>query len=203
MLCICRHLFTQYDVPSCCRQLLQRYPDNARYHAALRQALRLEPNADGAWDAGQLAGLQALYAELQAQYPRSTAAFRIPLDFLVRRVVTSRLHLALTSLADVTALLLDWSNSDEHMLHVLLCGCMMDVASKRYPCLPRCSTESVGVFSGMCPVHWHFVTKVDGVSRRTGRRRLRGSSVRVRAAAPSARRHVPVLRHEAPVQGPC
>ena len=67
-----------------CRQLLQRYPDNARYHTALQRAFRLEPAAGGAWDADQLARLQALYAELQAQHPRSTAAFRIPLDFLVR-----------------------------------------------------------------------------------------------------------------------
>ena len=70
------------------RQLLRRYPDNARYHTALQRAMGLEPASDGGWSGDQLAALQALYDELQAEYPRSTAAFRIPLDYLVSTTAT-------------------------------------------------------------------------------------------------------------------
>ncbi len=45
--------------------------------------MRLEPDLGGVWSGEQRAALQALYGELQAQYPRSTAVFRIPLDYLV------------------------------------------------------------------------------------------------------------------------
>ena len=51
--------------------------------------MRLEPDSSGGWSGEQRAALQALYGELQTQYPRSTAMFRIPLDYLVCRVTVS------------------------------------------------------------------------------------------------------------------
>ena len=69
-----------------CRQLLQRYPDNGRYHTALQRSMRLDPDSHGIWSGEQLQALKALYSELQGQYPRSTAVFRIPLDYLVRKM---------------------------------------------------------------------------------------------------------------------
>lgn len=69
------------------RDLLHSYPDNSRYHEALQEALQLSPAPGGGGvTPEQQDALKALYAELQAEFPRSSAAFRIPLNFLVRPV---------------------------------------------------------------------------------------------------------------------
>ena len=67
------------------RELLERTPDNYRYHEGLRAAMHLAPDVAGAWTAQQRAALTALYDALAERYPRSSAAQRIPLDFKVRR----------------------------------------------------------------------------------------------------------------------
>ena len=66
------------------RELLERTPDNYRYHEGLRAAMHLAPDAHGAWTPQQRAALAALYDALAERYPRSSAAQRIPLDFKVR-----------------------------------------------------------------------------------------------------------------------
>ncbi|GBF95135.1 N-alpha-acetyltransferase auxiliary subunit [Raphidocelis subcapitata] len=63
------------------RELLATNPDNYRTHDGLRAALGLSPGDGGALTAAQREGLRELYAGLAAQYPRSAAVARIPLDF--------------------------------------------------------------------------------------------------------------------------
>lgn len=50
---------------------------------SLQDALQLTPAPNGSVTPEQRTALKALYAELQAEFPRSSAAFRIPLNFLV------------------------------------------------------------------------------------------------------------------------
>ena len=66
-----------------CRHMLQFNPDNYKYHHGLRRALDLTPDADGNLTDHQRERLTQLYHGLQARYPRSSAARRIPLDFKV------------------------------------------------------------------------------------------------------------------------
>lgn len=66
-----------------CRHMLQFNPDNYKYHQGLRRALNLLPDAAGNLSDDQREQLSQLYDGLQAQYPRSSAARRIPLDFKV------------------------------------------------------------------------------------------------------------------------
>ena len=66
-----------------CRHMLQFNPDNYKYHHGLRRALNLLPDASGNLSDSQREQLSQLYDGLQAQYPRSSAARRIPLDFKV------------------------------------------------------------------------------------------------------------------------
>lgn len=63
--------------------MLQFNPDNYKYHHGLRRALNLTPDASGQLSEEQREQLSQLYDGLQAQYPRSSAARRIPLDFKV------------------------------------------------------------------------------------------------------------------------
>lgn len=63
--------------------MLQFNPDNYQYHHGLRQALNLLPDASGSLSDSQRQQLTELYDGLQAQYSRSSAARRIPLDFKV------------------------------------------------------------------------------------------------------------------------
>ncbi|DBA72018.1 TPA: hypothetical protein ACH3X2_010757 [Trebouxia sp. C0005] len=65
------------------RHMLQFNPDNYQYHHGLRRAMKLLPDAAGSLTDGQREQLTELYNALQAQYPRSSAARRIPLDFQV------------------------------------------------------------------------------------------------------------------------
>ncbi|KAL3138957.1 hypothetical protein ABBQ32_005768 [Trebouxia sp. C0010 RCD-2024] len=65
------------------RHMLQFNPDNYKYHQGLRRALNLLPDAAGNLSDDQREQLSQLYDGLQAQYPRSSAARRIPLDFKV------------------------------------------------------------------------------------------------------------------------
>lgn len=65
------------------RQLLAINPDNYRVHEGLQRALGLSAPPGGALSGEQRAGLKALYAQLSAEYPRSAAVQRIPLDFTV------------------------------------------------------------------------------------------------------------------------
>jgi hypothetical protein len=53
-------------------------------HDGLRATLGLAPGEGGALTAAQRGGLRELYRGLAAQYPRSAAVARIPLDFTVR-----------------------------------------------------------------------------------------------------------------------
>jgi len=64
--------------------MLQFNPDNYQYHHGLRRAMKLLPDAAGVLTDSQRQQLTKLYASLQAEYPRSSAARRIPLDFKVR-----------------------------------------------------------------------------------------------------------------------
>lgn len=61
--------------------MLQFTPDNYKYHKGLRSAMKLQPDAAGALTDAQREQLTQLYNGLQEQYPRSSAAKRIPLDF--------------------------------------------------------------------------------------------------------------------------
>jgi len=63
--------------------MLQFNPDNYQYHHGLRRAMKLLPDAAGDLTDSQREQLTELYNALQAQYPRSSAARRIPLDFKV------------------------------------------------------------------------------------------------------------------------
>ena len=65
--------------------MLQFNPDNYKYHQGLRQALNLLPDCQmqGRVSDDQREQLTLLYNGLQKQYPRSSAARRIPLDFKV------------------------------------------------------------------------------------------------------------------------
>lgn len=67
-----------------CRRLLRRNPDNHAYHHGLR-AVKLGPATQPgqALSEGQLSDLVQLYQELRAEFPRSMAVRRLPLDFLV------------------------------------------------------------------------------------------------------------------------
>lgn len=65
------------------RHMLQFNPDNYKYYQGLRRALNLLPDAAGKLSDSQREQLSQLYDGLQAQYPRSSAARRIPLDFKV------------------------------------------------------------------------------------------------------------------------
>ena len=67
------------------RELINSYPDNYKYHASLRAALGVPADSNADLSDEQRARLSDLYAELQQSYPRSSAAFRIPLDFKVGR----------------------------------------------------------------------------------------------------------------------
>lgn len=68
---------------SACRHMLQFNPDNYQYHHGLRRAMKLLPDAAGDLTNSQREQLTELYDSLQAEYPRSSAARRIPLDFKV------------------------------------------------------------------------------------------------------------------------
>ena len=76
--------------------MLQFTPDNYKYHKGLRNALKLQPDADGVLTDAQREQLTQLYDGLQEQYPRSSAAKRIPLDFKASfaqpRTVVQGLH---------------------------------------------------------------------------------------------------------------
>ncbi len=63
--------------------MLQFNPDNYQYHHGLRRAMKLLPDAAGDLTNSQREQLTELYDSLQAEYPRSSAARRIPLDFKV------------------------------------------------------------------------------------------------------------------------
>lgn len=63
--------------------MLQFTPDNYKYHTGLRAAMKLLPDAQGSLTDSQRAQLTQLYDGLQQQYPRSSAAKRVPLDFKV------------------------------------------------------------------------------------------------------------------------
>ena len=75
------------DVLCGARDLLAHTPDNYHYHEGLRAAMHLAPDAHGARTPQQRAALTALYDALAEQYPRSSAAQRIPLDFKASRPV--------------------------------------------------------------------------------------------------------------------
>eukprot|EP00850_Spirogloea_muscicola_P006280 SM000029S10575 [mRNA] locus=s29:885212:893102:- [translate_table: standard] len=64
------------------RSLLALNSDNYRYYEGLQACLGLKPTQGGAYAAQLLSQLTTLYSDLQKQYPHSTAAKRIPLDFL-------------------------------------------------------------------------------------------------------------------------
>lgn len=64
------------------RELLGINPENHQYHAGLRRALGLD-TPDAQLTAEQRQRLSDIYARLQRKFPKSTAAKRIPLDFLV------------------------------------------------------------------------------------------------------------------------
>lgn len=67
------------------RRLLRRNPDNHAYHHGLRAAKLADASHPGqALSEAQLSDLVQLYQELQAEFPRSMAVRRLPLDFLVR-----------------------------------------------------------------------------------------------------------------------
>ena len=63
--------------------MLQFNPDNYRYYAGLRRAMGLDPDASGNLTDAQREHLTQLFDSLQEQYPHSSAAKRIPLDFKV------------------------------------------------------------------------------------------------------------------------
>jgi N-alpha-acetyltransferase 15/16, NatA auxiliary subunit len=67
------------------RRLLMDNPDNYRYHEGLRAAAGLEQLPRGLWTQEQRKQLEAVYVDQQLLFPNSSAPFRIPLDFLVRR----------------------------------------------------------------------------------------------------------------------
>lgn len=82
------------------REVLADTPDNYRYHTPLREALGLPGDSTAALDAEQRGRLRELYAQLQAEHPRSSAAFRIPLDFevgVVHGIASGRLRVAVGS----------------------------------------------------------------------------------------------------------
>lgn len=62
---------------------MEQNPDNHHYHDGLRAALGL-PAVGADATPQQTERLQQLYAQLAEQFPRSNAARRVPLDFLVR-----------------------------------------------------------------------------------------------------------------------
>eukprot|EP00850_Spirogloea_muscicola_P016597 SM000135S27041 [mRNA] locus=s135:306743:314702:- [translate_table: standard] len=64
------------------RSLLALNSDNYRYYEGLQACLGLKPTQGGAYATQLLPQLTTLYSDLQKQYPHSTAAKRIPLDFL-------------------------------------------------------------------------------------------------------------------------
>lgn len=68
--------------------MLQFNPDNYKYHTGLRRAMNLLPDASGNLTDSQRDQLTQLYDGLQAQYTRSSAARRIPLDFKVCLLLT-------------------------------------------------------------------------------------------------------------------
>lgn len=83
------------DAEAAYRQLIAINTENYKYHAGLQAALQLPaaaatdapaaatPAPGGAMSGEQRQRLAGVYAELQAEHPRSVAARRMPLDFLV------------------------------------------------------------------------------------------------------------------------
>lgn len=63
------------------RELLNVNPDNYRHHAVLRRAAGMPHDPTAELTGQQLTRVRELYSQLQAAHPRSSAAFRIPLDF--------------------------------------------------------------------------------------------------------------------------
>jgi hypothetical protein len=66
------------------RDLLALNPDNYRMHEGLRAALGLAAPPGGELTAAQRGTLAEVYRQLAAEYPKSPAVQRIPLDFTVR-----------------------------------------------------------------------------------------------------------------------
>ncbi|BBN20005.1 N-alpha-acetyltransferase 15/16, NatA auxiliary subunit [Marchantia polymorpha subsp. ruderalis] len=64
------------------RYLLDMNPDNYSYYDGLQKCLGLSRVENGSYSPSQLEKLVELYTSLQRQYPKSSAAKRIPLDFL-------------------------------------------------------------------------------------------------------------------------
>ena len=77
--------------------MLQFNPDNYQYHRGLRRAMKLLPDAAGNLTDSQREQLTQLYDALQVQYPRSSAARRIPLDFKVCFAVSVAWQLCFTA----------------------------------------------------------------------------------------------------------
>jgi hypothetical protein len=73
----------QMDAVYVCRELLAVNPDNYRHHAALRRAEGMPDDPTADLSAEQQGRMRELYKQLQADHPRSSACFRIPLDFEV------------------------------------------------------------------------------------------------------------------------
>lgn len=79
---LCPSLPTMHHLSSC-RELLAVNPDNYRHHTALRQAAGMPDDSTAELTGEQRSRMVELYHQLQADHPRSSAAFRIPLDFEV------------------------------------------------------------------------------------------------------------------------
>lgn len=64
-------------------ELLGINPDNYRYYQGLQACLGLKPDSDGRYGTHLIEPLLVLFKKLQTKFPKSSAAKRIPLDFLV------------------------------------------------------------------------------------------------------------------------
>lgn len=69
-----------------CRELIEQQPDNYRYHSSLRESMALPVDglSGDSVTSDEREQLRKLYAGLQTQHPKSSAAFRVPLDYEVR-----------------------------------------------------------------------------------------------------------------------